>query len=491
MAFVSTRGNAPVAQAAEVILRGLAPDGGLYVPQSLPQVPLAEIGEMRDAGYVAWAKRTQDFTPSTLGTAIETAYSRFNRPEVTPLVSLSDGAFVLELFHGPTLAFKDVALQLLPHLSRLSKEMTGEARELFVLVATSGDTGKAALEGFVDVPGTRCAVFFPEEGVSEAQRLQMLTQPGSNTHVIAVEGNFDDTQTGVKRIFQDADFAKKMQASRRMLSSANSINFGRLAPQVVYYFYAYAQLLSRGVVQLGDPAHFAVPTGNFGNILAGYYARRMGLPIGRLICASNANHILADFMETGVYDTRRDFQKTLSPSMDILISSNLERLLFDLADRNAETVRGWMASLRTDGRYDVGEERLRQMQGLFLYGWADDEATREEIRRVYGQTGYLLDTHTAVASRVLAAYYRQHEADHTPCVMLATASPFKFGRDVLVALGGEGVEEMDDFSACEALASRTGLPVPPQIAALPTMPILHHTRCEKDGMEKALLSVLP
>lgn len=491
--FVSTRGGAVPQDAPSVILTGLAPDGGLYVPEELPKIPLEEIESMGGAGYTAWARRVLGallpaFSEAALGQAIDTAYASFCDPAVAPLTPLETGTYLLELYHGPTLAFKDIALTLLPHLAVLSKQALREARELLVLVATSGDTGKAALEGFRDVQGTRCVVFYPDEGVSPAQRLQMLTQRGENTHVFAVAGNFDDCQSGVKRLFQDQALAKRLQGLGRRLCSANSINYGRLAPQVVYYFYAYAQLLARGAVQAGQPVHFAVPTGNFGNILAADYARRMGLPVGRLLCASNRNHVLADFLTSGEYNTQRDFHTTLSPSMDILISSNLERLLFELCGRDAAQVRTWMLSLGETGRYHIGPQAMSKLSQVFRGDWADDAQTARQIRKIYQRTGRVLDPHTAVASTVLDAY-RTETFDTTPCVLVATASPFKFGKDVLAALGEE-TYGLDDFAACERLAALTGVQVPSAIAGLPNLPVRFGQRILAGQMEEALLSIL-
>ncbi len=503
MQFIGTRTGAAGAtgatgavSASRAILRGLAEAGGLYVPERFPAFSLSLIDGMRDMTYAQRAVKVlgaflEDFTQEELMDAVSAAYGSFDDPLVAPLRPVREGVLALELYHGPTLAFKDMALQLLPRLMTLSMKKNGEAREVFILVATSGDTGKAALAGFADVPGTRCAVFYPQGGVSEAQRLQMVTQRGDNTHVIAVRGNFDDAQTGVKRIFADANFAAAMDAQGRVLSSANSINFGRLVPQVVYYFSAYADLLRAGTIRLGDPVNFCVPTGNFGNILAAEYARRCGLPVGRLLCASNGNNVLADFLETGRYDIAgRAFYRTISPSMDILISSNLERLLFELCGRDPAQVRGWMEALQTGRHYDIGAENLRSMRSVFAGGFTDDAGTREEIRRSFSQDGYLMDPHTAVASHVLRAY-QERTGDRTPAVIVSTASPYKFGRPVLEAVAGaQAAEGLDDFGCCEALAARTGTRVPPQIAELPTLPVRHQRVCEKDRMEEALLGAL-
>ena len=424
-----------------------------------------------------------------LADAIASAYeaSKFDDAAIAPTKKLDSNTHVLELFHGPTLAFKDMALQLLPHLTTLSAKKNGENREVAILVATSGDTGKAALEGFKDVPGTSCTVFYPTDGVSDVQKLQMTTTGGENTHVIALNGNFDDAQSGVKALFSSEDFHQQVNARGKVLSSANSINFGRLVPQIVYYFSAYADLLNAGAIALGDEVNFVVPTGNFGNILAGYYARSMGLPIKKLICASNRNNVLTDFFLGGVYDTRRQFFKTTSPSMDILISSNLERLLFECADRDGALIARWMQQLRTSQSYAVGQQRQEWLLSVFAAGYADDRDCAEEIARVFEQHHYLMDTHTAVASRVLRQY-RETSGDLTPTVIVSTASPYKFAADVLTAVAGKNaVAGLDAFACSDELEARSGMPVPQQVKALRSLPIRHTAHCEKGGMAQAVL----
>ena len=493
MSFFSTRGGACVT-ASQAILYGLAADGGLYVPAMFPQISRKKLLELVNMTYCQRASailRTylEDFSIPEIDAAVSAAYAKdkFDDEAIAPLRRLNDGTYVLELFHGPTLAFKDMALQLLPHLTTLSARKNGEEREVSILVATSGDTGKAALEGFKDVPGTSCTVFYPMDGVSRVQQLQMTTTGGDNTHVIAVKGNFDDAQTGVKALFSSAEFAGKMNALGKVLSSANSINFGRLVPQVVYYFSAYADLLARGDIQPGEPVNFVVPTGNFGNILAAYYARSMGLPVGRLICASNRNNVLTDFFSTGIYDVRRQFFKTTSPSMDILISSNLERLLFEVADRDGELIATWMRQLKECGSYSVGEQRLDWLNAIFASGFADDRQTAEEIRTVFLQEHYLMDTHTAVASHVLREY-RRRTGDATPTVIVSTASPYKFAGDVLSALRDEGApRETDAFRCAEELEQLSGVPVPAQVRELRNLPVRHTAWCEKDTMGQAVL----
>ncbi|MBQ8618048.1 MAG: threonine synthase [Clostridia bacterium] len=496
MQMFSTRGASPVTPSM-AILRGLAPDGGLYVPAEFPNFTLEEIAALAPMSYQARARFVlerflPDFTREELEKAIAGAYGTgFDCEAVAPMAKVGSWAHALELWHGPTLAFKDMALQLLPYLLTMSGKKHGEEREVFILVATSGDTGKAALEGFVDVPGTRCCVFYPDGGVSQAQRLQMVTTGGSNTHVIAVKGNFDDAQTGVKKIFSDPEFAAKMNEQGRVLSSANSINFGRLVPQVVYYFSAYADLLAEGAIKPGDRVNFCVPTGNFGDILAADYAGKAGLPVGRLICASNENNVLTDFIKTGVYDiSGRDFFKTISPSMDILISSNLERLLFDLCGRDGAKVADLMAQLKETRRYQVDADMLEKLQAKYAAGYVNEDGIREEIRRTWQEDHYLMDTHTAVASAVLRKYIEE-TGDKTPAVIVSTASPYKFGASVLEAIAGEeAVRGKDDFACCAMLSDMTGTREPDQIAKLPEMEIRHRGVCQKDQMAQAVLDAV-
>ncbi len=496
MSYFSTRGGT-VVTASQAILAGLAPNGGLYVPAMFPEVDLQWIGALTGKSYPERAAAVlklylEDYEPAEIDAAVRAAYGadRFSHPDVAPLRSLNGNSWLLELFHGPTLAFKDMALQLLPHLVRQAARKNGEQHEVSILVATSGDTGKAALEGFRDVPGTSCTVFYPEDGVSDIQKLQMTTAGGSNTRVIAVEGNFDDAQTGVKTLYASPAFQEALKARGRVLSSANSINFGRLVPQVVYYFSAYADLVRAGEIPLGGKVNFVVPTGNFGNILAGYYAMRMGLPVGRLICASNRNSVLTDFFNTGRYSTHRLFYKTISPSMDILVSSNLERLLFEFADRDGDLISVWMRQLKESGGYSVGEQRRDGLRKIFDAGFANDMETRAEIAEMYRTTGAVLDPHTAVASRVLREY-RERTDDDTPAVVVATASPYKFSADVLTALEGPGSSDgLDAFACAEALERLTGIPVPPQISALRTLPVRHRLRATRDpeSMAQAVLA---
>ena len=442
MDYISTRDSGHRVSAAQAIVSGLSPDGGLFLPESLPQFSLSEIEAMAKTGYAGRAvavlsRFLTDFSEDELREYVSRAYApeKFPPKAVAPVVPLDENAHILELFHGPTCAFKDFALQLLPFLLTASLRKTGCDKTVVILVATSGDTGKAALEGFADVPGAKICVFYPDGGTSNIQRLQMTTQAGENVMVFAAEGNFDDAQNGVKRIFTDRAYAEELAGKGYILSSANSINWGRLVPQIAYYFSAYCELLNAGRIKPGDPVNVVVPTGNFGNILAAYFAKHCGLPVGKLVCASNRNNVLTDFITTGTYDRNRGFYVTTSPSMDILISSNLERLLYLLCGRDDKVLRGYMEALAKAGKYTVGADVLAKLQSEFAAGCADDAATAAAIRGVYRETGYLCDTHTAVAVNV----YRDYAAktgDRTPTVIASTASPFKFANSVLPAAFG-------------------------------------------------------
>ena len=401
--YISTRSGAEPVSAAAAIKMGIAADGGLYVPTAIPKVSEKDLETMSALDYQGRAAAIlkfflTDYTDAEIFEAVRCAYNteNFDTPQIAPVLHVGDDAYALELWHGPTSAFKDMALQLLPQLLTRALQKTGEYHEIVILVATSGDTGKAALEGFRDVQQTKIIVFFPQDGVSEIQRLQMITQEGKNVEVIAVQGNFDDAQTGVKNIFNDPAINQELDKSGYRLSSANSINWGRLVPQIIYYFSAYLDMCAIRQTVIGEPVNFVVPTGNFGNILAGYYAKMMGLPIAKLICASNSNNVLADFLTTGEYNRMRPFHKTISPSMDILISSNLERLLYHISD-DPHRVKGWMEELSSSGSYKIGEELLKQIQTTFVAKWADDAITQKTIKKVYEQFAYLADPHTAVA----------------------------------------------------------------------------------------------
>ena len=486
MNYVSTRGDKERLDSAEAIIRGLAGDGGLFVPEDVPKVSLDFIEGLKPLSYEERAEKIlglflADYTPEEIKDCVERAYGggKFDDERRAPLRVLEDLS-VLELWHGPTSAFKDMALQLLPQLLSTALKKRGESSEILILVATSGDTGKAALEGFRDVEQTKILVFYPEGGVSKIQRLQMVTQQGGNVAVVAVKGNFDDAQNGVKAIFGDSAFKKSLLEKKVKLSSANSINWGRLVPQIVYYFSAYADLLSHGKISLGEEVDFSVPTGNFGDILAAYYGKLMGLPVHKLICASNANNVLTDFLRTGVYDRNREFFKTITPSMDILISSNLERLLCHVTGDPAK-VKGWMEELGKTGRYDVGAEVLAKIQELFWADWADDARTKEAIRRAKKEKDYVPDPHTAVAWAVAEAYQKEVERDHA-MVVVSTASPYKFNASVLSALRGD-LGSMDEFAMLDALKEECGANIPKGLDALRKAEVLHTKVCGKADMK--------
>lgn len=463
MQFFSTRDQSRKVTASEAIAQGLSQEGGLFVPESFPQVDVQALCGLDYPTLAAEILKQYltDYSPEFLTSATQQSYGSAFGGKAGAMAPVCPGTWALELWHGPTCAFKDYALQLMPKLLVEAKRNLGRTEQTRILVATSGDTGKAALDGYHDVPGVDIAVFYPTGGTSEIQRLQMATQEGANVAVYAVQGNFDDAQTGVKKVFGDPAVAAALAEKGVRLSSANSINWGRLVPQIVYYFAAYGQLLRAGEISFGDPVDFCVPTGNFGDILAGYYAKRMGLPVGMLFCASNENNVLTDFLSTGCYAARRTFYKTTSPSMDILVSSNLERLLYHITGSDA-AVAGWMQSLNETGSYTVDKDTLAAIQQSFGCGWASEAEVCQEIRARYEQDGYLCDTHTAVAFHVAA----QKKRENVPMVVLSTASPFKFPRSVLEALGHTAPE--NDFEAMSALEAATGRTAPASLAALRT-----------------------
>ncbi len=481
MIYQSTRNDGLTASSAQAILDGMAKDGGLYSPASLDiafdwqgVLPLST----QDMAAKILAVLLPSFTEEEMAALVKRAYAgKFETDELTPTVSVGDDT-ILELFRGPTSAFKDVALSMLPVLMTAAREKCGVTDEILILTATSGDTGKAAMEGFANVPGTRIMVFYPHGGVSPVQQAQMATQEGDNVCVAAVRGNFDDAQTGVKRIFAQVERDGLLSGKGVRLSSANSINIGRLAPQVVYYFKAYADLVRRGTIAVGEPVDFVVPTGNFGDILAGYFAKMLGLPVGKLVCASNKNNILTDFLTTGVYDRNRPFYKTVSPSMDILVSSNLERLLF-LLTKDARLVAGLMASLNETGAYTVPASLKAQLDQLFFAGCCDDAGTKAAIGRVWRDHGYLMDTHTAVAYHV-AQQYKAACPDHAPLVILSTASPYKFPAAVLEALGED--PGADEFSAMARVEEITSVPMPKNLRTLRERPVRHRDVIERSEM---------
>ena len=465
MQFFSTRDQSRRVSASQAIAQGLSEEGGLFVPESFPQVDVKALCGLDYPAMAAAVLREYltDYDPAFLAGAAAATYGDAFGGKAGYLAPVEGDTWALELWHGPTCAFKDYALQLMPKLLVEAKRNLGRTEKTLILVATSGDTGKAALDGYHDIPGVEIAVFYPTGGTSEIQRLQMATQEGANVAVYAVRGNFDDAQTGVKRVFADKEIAARLAQRNICLSSANSINWGRLAPQIVYYFAAYAQLLKAGKIAFGGEVDFCVPTGNFGDILAGYYAKRMGLPVGRLVCASNQNNVLTDFLRTGVYTARRAFYKTSSPSMDILVSSNLERLLWHVTGSDAE-VAGLMDRLNREGSYTVRPETLAAIQGTFACGWSSEEEVAAEIRTRWERDGYLCDTHTAVAFHVAG----QQKRAGVPMVVLSTASPFKFPRSVLAALGHAAPE--NDFEAMQALEQATGRTAPASLAGLRQKP---------------------
>ena len=482
--YISTRGHAEKITASQAIVAGIAPDGGLYVPESFPKYSELDISNLCDLDYKGRAKYIlsellDDFTDDEIASCVNNAYGNGKFPEaVAPIAPVSENLWSLELWHGPTCAFKDMALQILPHLMTTAMKKNGTDKKVLILVATSGDTGKAALEVFKDVEGTKIITFFPEEGVSKVQKLQMTTQEGKNVNVFGVYGNFDDVQTAVKKIFVDKKIIDEIAEKGYTFSSANSINWGRLVPQIVYYFSAYCDLVNSGFIGIGDEIEFCVPTGNFGNILAGYYARKMGLPVKRFICASNANNVLTDFITTGKYSKCRDFYTTISPSMDILISSNLERLLFDLSDNNAEETAALMEELNKRGSYSISEGLKEKLQSLFAAGSLNDEKTMQEIKARYTDDNYLCDTHTAVALGV----YRQVGDKDTTTVIVSTADPYKFNYPVLKAIGAPINDSMNEFMLVDELARFTKTKIPAQISSLKTKEVRFNEKIAKYGI---------
>lgn len=492
--YKSTRSNDVEVTASQAILKGLADDGGLFVPESLPalEADMDTLAGMsyQETAYEVMRQFLTDFTEEELKDCIAKAYDeKFDTKEIAPLVK-KDEAYYLELFHGKTIAFKDMALSILPHLLTTSAKKNQVKNEIVILTATSGDTGKAALAGFADVPGTKIIVFYPKNGVSPIQEKQMVTQKGANTFVVGIHGNFDDAQTGVKKIFVNEEICKKLEENGMTFSSANSINWGRLLPQIVYYFSAYCDLLKAGTIkEEGDKINVVVPTGNFGNILAAYYAKKMGLPIHKLICASNSNNVLTEFLKTGVYNRNREFHATISPSMDILISSNLERLLFDVTGHDTEKVAGWMKELSETGRYQVDAETLAAIQEVFAADYCDDKTTEETIAEVYESTHYLCDTHTAVAVNAYEQYLKETK-DDTPTVVVSTASPYKFTDSVLKAVSKQYDSDMDEFAKVQQLSKETGTEIPAPIAALESKTVRFQNVCTPQTMSDELLKLL-
>ena len=485
--YTSTRGGEANVTASQAILKGLAADGGLFVPDEIPKLDAAmdELAGMsyQETAYHVMKLFLSDFTEEELKYCISHAYDeKFDTEEIAPLVK-ADGAYFLELFHGKTIAFKDMALSILPYFMTTAAKKNHVKNEIVILTATSGDTGKAAMAGFADVPGTRIIVFYPKDGVSRVQELQMLTQKGDNTWVIGIEGNFDDAQTGVKRIFGDKEFADEIGKMGFQLSSANSINIGRLVPQIVYYVYAYAKLYANGEIRKDEPVNVVVPTGNFGNILAAYFAKQMGIPFDKLICASNDNKVLYDFFTTGKYDKNREFILTSSPSMDILVSSNLERLLYLSCGRSAEQTRALMDSLAKNGKYEVTAQ-MKEFMSDFYAGYAGMDENAKTIKAIFDKTGYLIDTHTGVAAAVYHAY-RAQTGDRKKTIIASTASPYKFSRSVVEAVCGKQ-ETKDEFELIDKMENMSGVKIPHAIEEIRTAEIRHNMQCKPSEMKETV-----
>lgn len=490
--YKSTRGKEELVTASTAILKGLSEDGGLFVPVTIPRldVPMEKLAQMsyQETAFEVMSRFLTDFTEEELKDCINKAYdSKFDTKEIAPLHE-ANGVYYLELFHGATIAFKDMALSILPHLMTTAAKKNQVKNEIVILTATSGDTGKAALAGFADVPGTKIIVFYPKHGVSPIQEKQMVTQKGANTYVIGINGNFDDAQTAVKKMFNDRELAGELDRAGYQFSSANSINIGRLVPQIVYYVYAYASLVKDGKIQAGDKINVVVPTGNFGNILAAYYAKQMGLPVNRLICASNENKVLYDFFRTGVYDRKRDFILTSSPSMDILISSNLERLIYRLTGEDAGKCAELMQSLSNGGEYSITEE-MKEKLGDFYGNYCSEGETREAISATYYGSNYVIDPHTAVAAGVYQKYVRETNDTDTPTVIASTASPYKFTRSVMDAVS-DRYAGLDDFGLVDALEKLSGVKIPKAVEEIRTAPVLHDKVVDAEDMPAAVKEIL-
>ncbi len=495
MFYNSTRNSDVKVKSAEAITQGISAEGGLFVPESIPQLTLDEIkavGDMKYADRAAYvfSKYLTDFTDAEIHYCTDNAYStkNFETESISEIAHLFDGTYMLELWHGPTCAFKDMALQILPYFLTTSAKKINLNKKIVILVATSGDTGKAALEGFKDVEGTSILVFYPEDGVSPMQKRQMKTQEGSNVGVCAIKGNFDDCQNGVKAIFTNDDVKKALDEKGMMFSSANSINWGRLVPQIVYYVSAYAELVKDGEIELGEKINIVVPTGNFGNILAAYYAKHMGIPVNKLICASNINNVLTDFINTGIYDRNRQFYATVSPSMDILISSNLERLLYLMTDKNDAVIRDWFGKLVSEGRYEVSDDVKAKLKEEFSAGFCDDGQTKATIHSIYEKYSYTCDTHTAVAVKVYKDY-KETTGDKTKTVIASTASPYKFSAAVLEALEGKKTD-IDEYDKVAKIAELSNIPVPAALADLKNKPERFNDVIDKAEQKDYVLSKL-
>lgn len=496
MKYTSTRDSKKSVSSAKAIYSGISDEGGLYLPESIPTITADEWDKLYEADYLERAKLVlskylTDFSADELTEYLDKAYmhGKFDDDIQTPISKLNDKEYFMELWHGPTCAFKDMALQLLPYLLTASIKKEGDADEVVILVATSGDTGKAALEGFRDVNKTNIMVFYPEDGVSQVQKRQMVTQEGENVGVCAIKGNFDDAQTGVKKIFTDARIKDILKQHGKSFSSANSINWGRLVPQIVYYVSAYAELVKTGEIKAGDKINFVVPTGNFGNILAAYFAKEMGTPVNKLICASNSNNVLTDFMQTGEYNRNRKFYTTMSPSMDILISSNLERLVYLLAGRDSERTAQFMAALRETGKYVIDDSMKSRLDESFFGGYANEEKTAATIKEIFDRYGYLCDTHTAVAVGVYEDYVKK-TGDDTKSVIVSTASPYKFVKSVLKSLKGSDISADNEFDMVGELSALTATAAPKALTELKDKQVRFTDVCTDDTMEDYVLSFL-
>lgn len=496
MLYTSTRDKSIKVSAAQAIAQGISEEGGLFVPCELPHFSIDKIVSMTAMSYIERAKTVlkeflTDFTDKELDYCVSGAYAaeKFSSTAIAPTVNINGNENILELWHGPTCAFKDMALQLLPYLMTVSAHKTADGKTIVILVATSGDTGKAALEGFKDVDKTKILVFYPEDGVSPMQKLQMLTQEGENVSVCAIKGNFDDAQSAVKSIFTNNEIKGKLAEKNMMFSSANSINWGRLVPQIVYYFSTYCDLINMGKIKAGDEINVVVPTGNFGNILAGFYAKKMGVPIKKLICASNSNNVLTDFLKTGTYDRNRAFYTTTSPSMDILISSNLERLLYHISGEDDALIRNLMDELSESGKYTVSDTLIGDIQTVFDAGYTAENKVDETIKEHFDKYAYLCDTHTAVAINVYEEYVKA-TGDDIPTVIDSTASPYKFSKSVLAAVNGGSVPNLDEFDIVDALYKKTGFEVPKPLASLKSKKVRFNNVCSKSDMSKMVFKLL-
>lgn len=496
MLYTSTRDNSIRVTASQAIAQGISEEGGLFVPCELPKFSLDKITSMTSLSYIERAKTVlreflTDFTEEELDYCVNGAYAaeKFSSSKIAPVVNVHDNENILELWHGPTCAFKDMALQLLPYLMTVSAKKTADGKTIVILVATSGDTGKAALEGFKDVENTKILVFYPVDGVSPMQKLQMTTQEGENVAVCAINGNFDDAQSAVKSIFTNDEIKAQLAKKNMMFSSANSINWGRLVPQIVYYFSAYCDLLEQGRIKAGDEINVVVPTGNFGNILAGYYAKKMGLPIKKLVCASNTNNVLTDFLKTGEYNRNRKFYATTSPSMDILISSNLERLLYHMSGEDSKTVNELMSALSKDGKYSVSSQLIEKIQEEFSAGYCDEKCVDETIKHNFDDYKYLCDTHTAVAVDVYENYVKE-TGDDIPTVIDSTASPYKFSKSVLTALLGGETPSLSEFDMVDELNKVSDFDVPKPLKALKDKKVRFTDVCDKENMSEMVFKLL-